>query len=142
MDFFQRDDEPDEMMSQINIIPLVDVMLVLLIVFMVAAPLSLSGIPVNLPSTQTRSQSAPSQDTALVVSVTEKGEFFLDKKPIALKNLSLEMAEKIRSAGLKKLIIRADKDVVYERVVEAMNAGKQAGIDKMSLVVVAEDMMP
>ena len=135
---FEEDDEGTvaPLISEINMIPLVDVMLVLLVVFMVAAPLSYSGIDVRLPASGASAEKKrEKKEESVVVSVTERGELFVEKKQYS----EAELQNYLRNAS-GKLLIRADKDVDYGRVVTVMNAGKQAGIGQISLVVVREDI--
>lgn len=119
-------------MADINIVPLVDVMLVLLIIFMVTAPLSIGGINVNLPSSKARSSSVP--ENRVILSISARGEYFIEKAPIPAGTLDTRMMEIFQNRDKKELFIRADKQVVYERVVNAMSAAKLAGVSKISML--------
>jgi biopolymer transport protein TolR len=119
--------------ADINVTPLVDVMLVLLIVFMVAAPLMTAGVPVDLPKTQARQ--LDDQQPPIVVSIDASGAFFVDKREAgAAEGLVALLAES--SGGLKdrRVHIRADKAVPYGKVAEAMGLVSAAGYAKVALV--------
>jgi biopolymer transport protein TolR len=120
------------MMAEINITPLVDVMMVLLIILMVAAPFAVSGVSVQLPSGKAKPIALGSEP--IVLSVTPSGLFFLGKSQVAQKDL----VEKLRTAkGSQKapeFYIRADKSVPYGRVMEAMAAAQRAGIGRIGML--------
>ena len=126
------DDEGDEAMADINIVPLVDVMLVLLIIFMVTAPLSIGGIKVSLPTSKARS--AAIADDRVVLSINQKGEYFIEKMQVAAENLSSRLGAIYQHRERKELYIRADQQVVYGRVVDAMSSAKLAGVGKISML--------
>lgn len=128
----ENEDEDVGAMAEINIVPLVDVMLVLLIIFMVAAPLSISGIAVKLP--QSRSKGEPVSEEKLVLSIDKLGNFFFDKTPIADANLSSFLKDVFEQKKTKQLFIRADREVVYGRVVDAMSRAKIAGAEKLGML--------
>ena len=121
-----------EDIAEINIIPLVDVMLVLLIVFMVAAPLSISGIQVNLPSSKAKGTTVDAGRT--ILSINSKGEYFIEKMPIPKMELIPRMKAIYENKDTKELFIRADRDVAYGKVVDAMGAAKLAGVTKMAML--------
>jgi len=123
--------EPDDM-AEINIIPLVDVMLVLLIVFMVAAPLSISGIKVELPSS--RAKGASVDKNRIILSISKAGNYFVDKMPIPRPELEKRMQALFEFKDKKELFIRADRGVEYGAVVDAMSAAKLAGVNKMAML--------
>ncbi len=128
-------------MSEINVVPYIDVMLVLLVIFMVTTPLLSQGIKVNLP--QARAQTiAPAQEP-IIVSIDEKGLYYLNTAAhpeIALDahQLSLEVSQQIRSAEQKKLsrqvFVKGDKKVDYGKVVTAMVLLQQAGAINIGLL--------
>jgi biopolymer transport protein TolR len=130
------DNEEDSgQMADINIVPLVDVMLVLLIIFMVTAPLSIGGINVDLPSSKARSRDMA--EDRVVLSINSKGEYFLEKMAIPAGVLDLRLKELYAQREKKELYIRADKTVVYGRVVDAMSAAKLAGVTRISMLTQA-----
>jgi biopolymer transport protein ExbD/biopolymer transport protein TolR len=119
--------------SDINVTPLVDVMLVLLIVFMVAAPLMTAGIPVDLPKTQAKQLN--DQQPPIVVSVDANGEFFVDKREASgVEGLLAVLRESSENNKDRRVHVRADKAVAYGKVAEAMGVINAAGYAKVALV--------
>ena len=125
------EDESQEM-AEINIIPLVDVMLVLLIIFMVTAPLSIGGIKVDLPFSKAKGGSV--DESRVVLSINRSGGYFLEKLEIPAAALTERMKAIYEFRQKKELYIRADRGVAYGRVVDAMSAAKIAGVIKMSML--------
>lgn len=129
-------------MSEINVTPFVDVMLVLLIIFMVAAPLLTSGVPLELP--QAKGKQLEAQETEpVVVSVTGDGRLFLgqeDKTPIALDELGpkLQAVAEARGGMDEPIFVRGDRAVEYGTVAQVMARIKEAGFRKLSLVTEVE----
>jgi biopolymer transport protein TolR len=126
-------------MSEINVTPMVDVMLVLLIIFMVAAPLLTAGVPLDLP--QTKAKELDVDKEPLQVSVNEKGEVFLNSSEIKLDELlpKLEAVLKARGGGLdERIYVRGDKKVDYGTVMKVMGRLSQAGYRKVALVTEIE----
>ncbi|GJD63126.1 protein TolR [Methylobacterium frigidaeris] len=127
-------------MSEINVTPMVDVMLVLLIIFMVAAPLMTVGVPVQLPKTAAAKTSESKKP--VVVSVDKDGQAFLAKEPLpadtALARLKAAAAE---DPG-QTVLVRGDKDVPYGKVMEVMGLVGQAGFAKVSLIANAPSGAP
>ena len=118
--------------SEINVTPLVDVVLVLLIIFMVAAPMLQMGIDVNLP--RVKSKSVDVTEEKLVLTVNGAKEIFLNKSKIALPDLRLKL-ESIFAAKIDRdLFLRADKSVPYGFVVEVMSEVRKAGVDKLGMI--------
>lgn len=124
-------------LAEINIIPLVDVMLVLLIVFMVAAPLSIAGINVNLPTSKARG-SRISEDR-IVLSISQKGDYYFEKLRVSQAALPEKMKAIFEYRQNKELYIRADRGVKYGRVVDAMSAAKMAGVNRMSMLTKSDN---
>ena len=123
-------------LSEINVTPLVDVMLVLLIVFMVAAPMLTTGVSVKLPQTAAKPLPSPKEEP-LTVSVKQNGEVFLQKSPITVDELvpRLQAVMKNRSdAENEKIFIRADKNTDYGTVMTVMGALNAGGFNKLSLL--------
>ncbi|QGM97775.1 protein TolR [Methylocystis parvus] len=119
--------------ADINVTPLVDVMLVLLIVFMVAAPLMTSGIPVDLPKTQAKQLN--DQQPPIVVSVDANGSYFVDKKEAgSTEGLLAVLKENSENNKDRRIHVRADKAVAYGKVAEAMGVINAAGYVKVALV--------
>lgn len=129
---FSLGNDDSDAMAEINIIPLVDVMLVLLIIFMVTAPLSISGIKVELPSSQAKGTSI--DEDRIVLSISHGGEFFIDKLQIASNNLPEKLKSIYAFRQKKEIYIRADGAVAYGKVIDAMSAAKVAGVQRMSML--------
>src|SRR5579871_891562 len=124
-------------MAEINVTPMVDVMLVLLIIFMVTAPLLTVGIPVNLPQTKAEPLSNP--DEPIVVTITDKGEIYLQETTIADEALVPRLEAITENKPDTKIFVRGDKKIDYGRVMEVMGMIKTAGFTQVALVV---DMPP
>ena len=127
-----KNDEDNEALAEINIIPLVDVMLVLLIIFMVTAPLSIGGIAVQLPSSKAKSASVDQK--RIVLSINSRGEYYLEKLQVPATSLGTKFRAIYEYRDKKELYIRADKGVAYGKVVHAMSAAKLAGVTKLAML--------
>lgn len=118
--------------SEINITPMVDVMLVLLVIFMVAAPMMTSGVTVDLP--QTNASPVAGQDEPLAVTVTADGKIYIQKTPVQLKNVQ----EKLKAiAGQKKdtrIFVRGDKSIDYGKIMQVVGEINAAGFNKVALI--------
>ena len=127
-------------LADINVTPLVDVMLVLLIIFMVAAPLMTAGVPVQLPKTQATKVSQPHEP--IIVSVAKDGGLFVGKDPVDPAALNAHLRTLAAADPTKTVLVRGDKDVPYGRVMEAMGQIGSAGFAKVSLIAQAPDSAP
>jgi biopolymer transport protein TolR len=121
------------LMAEINVTPMVDVMLVLLIIFMVTAPLLTVGIPVNLPQTKAEPLSNP--DEPIVVTITDKGAIYLQETTIADDALVPRLQAITDNKPDTKIFVRGDKKIDYGRVMEVMGLIKSAGFTQVALVV-------
>jgi biopolymer transport protein TolR len=119
-------------MATINVTPLVDVMLVLLVVFMVTAPLLTVGVPVDLPQTQAPAINEPKEPT--VISVTKDGAIYIQETAIPIDSLVDRLQAITGSNPDAILYVRGDKDINYGRVLEVMSLISSAGFRKVSLV--------
>jgi biopolymer transport protein TolR len=119
-------------MSEINVTPLVDVMLVLLIIFMVAAPMMMQGVDVNLPKTTTKN--IKTLDEPLMLTVNKKKEIFLENHPVKLDRLVFKIKKIFENRREKEVLLRADKDVPYGFIIDVMARVKNAGISKLGMV--------
>lgn len=122
--------------SEINVVPYIDVMLVLLIIFMVLSPLLIQGIEVNLPKTDTTKMSIQSEP--LVISINSKGEYFLN---LGDESLSISITELKDKASIIyqanediEVVFKGDKDVKFESIARAMAAVQSVGITKIGIV--------
>jgi biopolymer transport protein TolR len=119
-------------MAEINVTPLVDVMLVLLVIFMVTAPMMQQGVQVNLPKADTKAMT-PLEDT-VVVTVEKSGKIFINKDQIPAADLRGKLAEMFVSREKKEVFLKADAGVPYGEVVKAMADIKGAGIERLGMV--------
>ncbi|MCS0497603.1 protein TolR [Ancylobacter sp. MQZ15Z-1] len=119
-------------MSEINVTPMVDVMLVLLIIFMVAAPMLTVGVPLDLP--QTQAQAVPQDNEPLVVNITKDGKVYLQDTEIAVDELVPKL-QAIGKAGYEeRIFVRADKSLDYGTVMRVMGRLSGAGFKHVALV--------
>jgi len=119
-------------MSEINVTPFVDVMLVLLIVFMVTAPLLTVGVPVDLP--QTRAKQLGEDREPLAVSIDKGGKIFLQNSPIVEEELVPKLMAISENGYNQRIFVRGDKDVDYGKVMEVMGLLNSAGFTRIGLV--------
>jgi len=121
-------------MSEINVTPMVDVMLVLLIIFMVSAPLLTVGVPIDLPQSQAKSLEQDKEP--LTVSVNEKGQIFLQNSEIAADDLIAKMEAVAQARGGKdaRVYVRGDKRVDYGTMMKVMGRLSSAGFNRVALV--------
>ena len=118
-------------MAEINVVPLVDVVLVLLIIFMVTAPLLYRGIDINLPKSATNTIKP---ETRTVLSIERDRRLFLDKDPVSPVQLERKLRTLKDQSSEVSVYLRADQDVPYGIVVEVMDSVKKAGIEKLGMV--------
>ncbi len=120
------------MMSEINVTPFVDVMLVLLVIFMVTTPLMVSGMDVDLP----RAEAPPLQasEDQLVLSITAERRYYINKSEIPAEELGRRLSAIARENPGQDVFLKADGSVPYEAVTQLMAAAKGAGIEKVGLV--------
>jgi biopolymer transport protein TolR len=119
-------------LAEINVVPLVDIMLVLLIIFMVAAPMIQQGVDVSLPKVV--AAELPVQTDLLVVTVDRSGRVFVGKTLVPLGELGEKLRVVYQRKATKELFVRADKDVPYGVVVRVMAEAKKAGIERLGMV--------
>ena len=118
--------------SQINVTPLVDVMLVLLVIFMVTAPIIQQGVQVNLP--QAKAGAIPGKEEQLVVAIARNGRIYLNDNPMTLPELGKKLRAISKIRRDKEVYLRADQDVRYGIVMRTIAEIKQAGIEKLGMV--------
>ena len=129
---FGTQDETDDVMNEINMTPLVDVMLVLLIIFIITVPVMKHSVNIDLP----RATSSP-QDTkpeTIRLSVDAKGLYYWNEQQIAEQDLESRLGAEAAKQPQPELHIRGDKAVRYERVAKAMSAAREAGVRKIGFV--------
>ena len=120
------------MMAEINVTPFVDVMLVLLIIFMVTAPMMNQGVQVQLP--KATADQLPTDDKALILSISQEGKYFMAEEDYELGELKMKLQAIATANPDKEVFIRADALVPYEKVAQLMAACTQAGITKLGMV--------
>ena len=119
-------------MADINVTPMVDVMLVLLVIFMVTAPLIQQGVPVNLP--QTRAQTLDVQENRAVLTITRDHKIFLGETEIPYASLREKLVGNVKLRDDKQIYLHADRDLSYGFVVDIMSVIKDAGVDNLGMV--------
>lgn len=119
-------------LSEINIIPLVDVMLVLLIVFMITAPMMQHGLGIDIPNVTARA--LPAKEDPQILNITKDQRLVLNEKKIEYKDLKASVQFLFANKDKKEIFLRADKDVPYGFVVRCMGTIREAGIDKVNIV--------
>ena len=118
-------------LAEINVIPLVDVVLVLLLIFMLTAPMMYRGIEVNLPKTASKPTAI---EERLVLTITKDRLLYLNERPLPLATLEARLRELIRDRTDKTIFVKADKDLAYGYVVETMDRMRRAGIERVGMV--------
>jgi biopolymer transport protein TolR len=129
---FSRMLKRNKTISQINVTPMVDVMLVLLVIFMITAPLLKVGVPVNLP--KTKAKALPEDQTPLSVTINKEEKIFVQNTEISLEKLIPKLISISKNRNDRKIFIRADKVLSYGKVVEVMAIITSAGFNKIALV--------
>lgn len=119
-------------MAEINVTPLVDVMLVLLVIFMVTAPMMQQGVQVNLPKADTRAMT-PAEES-VVVSVDKSGKVFIDKEEVPAVELRKRLSTLFANRTKKEVFLKADAGVPYGEVVRTMADIKGAGIERLGMI--------
>jgi biopolymer transport protein TolR len=119
-------------MAEINVTPLVDVMLVLLVIFMVTAPMMQQGVQVNLPKADTKAMT-PAEES-VVVSVDKNGKVFIDKEEVPSGDLRKRLSTMFAGRAKKEVFLKADSGVPYGEVVRTMADIKGAGIERLGMV--------
>ncbi len=124
-------------MSEINVTPFVDVMLVLLIIFMVTAPMMTQGVDVNLPRTTTRH--LKTADEPLLLTINRNQEIFVENAKLPLEALETKIVKIFENRREKEILLRADREVPYGFVIQVVAKIKRAGIERLGMVTEPED---
>ena len=130
---FKPDDSDDGVIADINVTPLVDVMLVLLIIFMITAPMLHQGIEVNLPQSSA-SPMPVRQEDPLVLSINSKGLVYLDEQPVHETQLVEKLQGLMAARDDDSVFLKGDKDVPYGKVVEVLDILYRGGITRVGMV--------
>ncbi|MBW1966377.1 MAG: protein TolR [Deltaproteobacteria bacterium] len=119
-------------MSEINVTPLVDVVIVLLIIFMVTAPMMTRGLDINLP--KTTAKPLPQKNKNIIITVNRKGEIYLNKVAVDEAVLKRHLAEMKKTGQARQVLLKADAAIAYGTVARVMAAIREAGIEDLGLV--------
>ena len=122
----------NDTMSEINVTPFVDVMLVLLVIFMVTAPMMTQGMMVQLPKAE--ATSLPQSEKQLNLSVTEEGQFYINKEPLSSAEMKTKLSALAQVSSDRDVLINADGRVPYQKVAELMSLATQAGFTKIGMI--------
>jgi biopolymer transport protein TolR len=137
--FGKRRHRRNPVMSEINVTPMVDVMLVLLIIFMVSAPLLTVGVPIDLPQTRAASLDQPDKEP-LAISIDTSGKVFLQNSEVKIEELvpKLKAITEARGGGDERIYVRGDRSVDYGTVMKIMGRLSAAGFRRVALVTEVE----
>jgi len=125
--------------AEINVVPYIDVMMVLLVIFMVTAPMLTQGVTVDLPQAQSDPVASDELSQPLVISVTKSGDFYLElgennKQPITLERIGIQVGKILLRAPDTQVLLRGDKAIEYGLIVKIMTVLQQAGAQSVGLV--------
>ena len=124
-------------MAELNVTPLLDLAFVLLIIFIITTPLLESNIPMQLPTGSPHNSPLPDAKSVRTVSIDARGQVYLDDRPIALPALEAQLSAFARTIPDAAVVVRADKSLQYQRVMDVVELLKQAQISRMDLENVA-----
>ncbi len=133
----RRRNSGSKLMAEINVTPLVDVVLVLLIIFMVTAPMLQMGIDVNLP--RVKSKSIDVTEEKLVLTINSAKEIFINKNKVPVTGLGAKLENIFANRIDREVFMRADKNVPYGFVVEVMSEVRKAGVDRLGMITEAPE---
>ena len=122
-------------LAEINVTPMVDVMLVLLVIFMVTAPLLMVGVPLDLPKTKAAAITAPKKP--IILSLNRNGELFIGDEPIAPGALEARLAALAAEDPTRIVYVRGDRTITYAQLMDMLSQVNRAGFAKVSLVAAA-----
>ncbi len=131
MAFTNRQGRTQTSLSEINVTPLVDVVLVLLIIFMLTAPILQSGVEVSVPKTRTVKEIS---EERLVISIDRNQRIYLGNQPLNINDIRSALGKKVRDPAQQSIFLRADENVPFGVFAAVMDAVKQAGITNVSIV--------
>jgi biopolymer transport protein TolR len=133
MSFHRQSGDPFDHLADINVTPLVDVILVLLIIFMVTAPMLHQGVAVALPKTETTNLPSTIQDP-IILSITREGLYYINETPVARGLLRERLQAFIRQRGERTVFLKADRALSYGTVVETLDLLNRMGIENLGMV--------
>jgi len=120
------------MLSEINVVPLVDVVLVLLIIFMITAPMLQMGVDVDLP--KTTSKAMPAEEERVVVTLTKERKLFIDRYEVAQEQLKSRLKDVLERKVNREVFFRADQSLPYGEVMSVMGLLRESGVEKLGMV--------
>ena len=126
----------NQLMSDINVTPFVDVMLVLLIIFMVTAPMMVQGVDVDLP--KATSKALKGGEDRLIISVDEQSKVFINEQVVSVEFLTKKLGAILENFDKKNVYLRADKKVSYGIVVNVISKIKKAGVDSLGMITLPD----
>ena len=124
-------------MADINVTPMVDVMLVLLVIFIITAPMFTHAIKLDLPNAQ--SQPAPEKPETITLAINAEGKLFWNNAPVSLEDLGTRFATSAQKKPLPELQLRADKSTRYETIAQVMSSAQSNGMTKIGFVTESKD---
>ena len=127
----------DQFMSEINVTPFVDVMLVLLVIFIVTAPMMIQGVDVELPTAS--SEALPTDEENLIVSVNDDLKVYINDLEVSVAFLSEKLGAVMGNLDKRQVYLKADKKVPYGVVVNVMSQIKKAGVESLGMITLPED---
>ncbi len=127
----------DQLMSEINVTPFVDVMLVLLIIFMATAPMMVQGVDVELPTAT--SKALKGSEERLIISIDNDRKVFINEQVVSVEFLTQKLGAILENFDKKNVYLRADKKVPYGIVVNVISKIKKAGVDSLGMITLPED---
>lgn len=129
---FQLGDDDSQSMNEMNLIPLIDVMLVLMIIFLLTATVLNPTVPLNLPKTSAEVNQTPPE--AIQISIDKDAGIFWDSAPISMEELEVRLQQQSATGEDPAVQLRADKDSKYDTVAQVLAAASQAGLSKIAFV--------
>jgi biopolymer transport protein TolR len=126
-----------DLMSDINVTPFVDVMLVLLIIFMVTAPMMMQGVDVSLP--EATAEPLESEKEHLIITIDTKNQVFINDFQVSVDGLGEKLKKILEGRSDREVFLKADKDISYGAVIHVMAEIKGAGVEKLGMVTVPAD---
>ncbi len=139
MAFFQDTDSDDSVLADINVTPLVDVMLVLLIIFMIATPMLHQGVEVTLPEMESPASLAIRDEDPMILTIARNDLVYIKDEPVATALLVDRLLPMLELRNYEAVFVKGDEDVPYGRIIDVLDVLERADIHRVSLVVQPAD---